>query len=243
MLEDLKWLERAINVEQIEFKDFPEEMKERLVTGKGEILLTITPSENIVPTQAMRRFVQDVQSVVTDATGKITTELGIGEIVIGAFQKAISIAVICILVVLFLALRSVVDTILVFIPLGITTMITFASSVVIDMPLNMANVVVIPLIFGLGVDNGIHIVERFHEAPNLRDLVNSSTPRAVFLSTLTTLGTFGALSFSDHQGIYSIGVLLTCALGSLMVLTLISLPALLAIFSTTRTSQQVCGDD
>jgi len=238
MLEELKWLERAINVEQIEFKEFPEEMKERLVTGKGEILLTITPSENIVPTQAMRRFVQDVQSVVTDATGKITTELGIG-----AFQKAISIAVICILVVLFLALRSVVDTILVFIPLGITTMITFASSVVIDMPLNMANVVVIPLIFGLGVDNGIHIVERFHEAPNLRDLVNSSTPRAVFLSTLTTLGTFGALSFSDHQGIYSIGVLLTCALGSLMVLTLISLPALLAIFSTTRTSQQVCGDD
>jgi len=111
---------------------------------------------------------------------------------------------------------------------------TFATSVMIDLPLNMANVVVVPLIFGLGVDNGIHIVQRFHESPDIRDLFKSSTPRAVFLSTLTTLGTFGALSFSGHQGIYSIGVLLTFALSSLMVLTLVSLPALLSLFSTTR---------
>ncbi len=237
MLKELKWLERAINVSQIVFNDLPEEMRDRLVTKKGEVLLTITPSKNIVPTHEMREFATDVQSVISNATGRLTTELGIGEIVIGAFQKAIFIAVTCILVVLLLALRSVVDTILVFIPLVITAMITFASSVLLEMPLNMANVVVIPLIFGLGVDNGIHVVQRFHESSNLKELVHSSTPRAVFLSTLTTMGTFGALSFSDHQGIYSIGVLLTFALGSLMVLTLISLPALLAVFSTTRAAR------
>jgi predicted RND superfamily exporter protein len=185
----------------------------------------------------MQEFATDVQSVISNATGRITTELGIGEIVVAAFQKAIFIAVICILIVLLLALRSVVDTILVFIPLTITAIITFAASVILEMPLNMANVVVIPLIFGLGVDNGIHVVERFHESPTLSELAHSSTPRAVFLSTLTTMATFGALSFSSHQGIYSIGVLLTCALGSLMVLTLISLPALLAVFSTARAAR------
>jgi predicted RND superfamily exporter protein len=212
-------------------------MRDRLVTKKGEMLLTITPSKNVVPTREMREFATDVQSVVSNATGRITTELGIGEIVIAAFQKAILIAVICIFIVLLLALRSVLDTILVFIPLAITAIIAIAASVLLEMPLNMANVVVIPLIFGLGVDNGIHVVERFHESPTLNELVHSSTPRAVFLSTLTTMGTFGALSFSSHQGIYSVGVLLTCALGSLMLLTLISLPALLAVFSTARAAR------
>ena len=128
------------------------------------------------------------------------------------------------------------DSILVFIPLAMTAMLTLSVSVLIDLPLNMANVVVIPLIFGLGVDNGIHIVKRFHQSKNVEALVHSSTPKAVFLSNLTTLGTFCALSFSSHQGIYSIGILLTIALTSLIFLTLVSLPALLATFSSSRST-------
>ena len=96
----------------------------------------------------------------------------------------------------------------------------------------------IPLIFGLGVDNGIHIVKRFHQCADVNDLVHCSTPKAVFLSNLTTLGTFCALSFSTHQGIYSIGVLLTVALTALMFLTIIALPALLATFSSPKVLTQ-----
>ncbi|MCZ6502458.1 MAG: MMPL family transporter [Gammaproteobacteria bacterium] len=233
-LEELSWLENAVSAGQFELGDLPEALRDRLVSEHGEVVVTVTPSENIVPVTAMRRFTTEVQSIIKDATGKPVVDLGIGEIVITAFQQAIAIAVTSIMIVLVLALRSLLDAILVFIPLAMTAMITFATSVVIDLPLNMANVVVVPLIFGLGVDNGIHIVERFHESPDIRDLAKSSTPRAVFLSTLTTLGTFGALSFSSHQGIYSIGVLLTFALSALMVLTLVSLPALLSVFSTAR---------
>ena len=91
----------------------------------------------------------------------------------------------------------------------------------------MANIVVVPLIFGLGVDNGIHIVRRFHETDRLRHLFDSSTPRAVMLSSLTTMGTFGALALSEHQGMFSIGLLLTVAIGFLLLFTLFFLPALL----------------
>jgi|TARA_B100002003_G_scaffold251667_1_gene296584 hopanoid biosynthesis associated RND transporter like protein HpnN len=237
-LEELEWLERAIAAQQIRLDDLPVKLRDRLISEQGEVMLTVTPSENIVPVKAMRRFATDVQSIIKDATGRPVVDLGIGEIVITAFRQAIAIAIGCIMIVLVLTLRSFIDAILVFIPLAMTTMITFAATVIIDMPLNMANVVVVPLIFGLGVDNGIHVVERFHESTDIRDLAESSTPRAVFLSTLTTLGTFGALSFSTHQGIYSIGVLLTCALSSLMLLTLISLPALLSLFSPARSARK-----
>ena len=238
-LKDLAWLENAVSTGQVELGDLPEKFRRRLVSEHGEVVVTITPREDIVDVTALRRFTREVQSIVEDATGRPVVDLGVGEIVVTAFQQATAIAVTSIMVVLLLALRSFVDAILVFIPLTLTAMITFATSVMIDLPLNMANVIVVPLIFGLGVDSGIHVVQRFRESPDIRDLVKSSTPRAVFLSTLTTLGTFGALCFSSHQGIYSIGVLLTFALSSLMVLTLVSLPALLSVFSPVRLAARV----
>ena len=97
-----------------------------------------------------------------------------------------------------------------------------------DIRLNMANILVLPLIFGLGVDNGIHVVERYLRSNNVEQLMGSSTPRAVLLSTLTTIGTFAALSLSPHQGTASIGYLLTIAMGFLLIFTLLLLPVLLS---------------
>ena len=154
--------------------------------------------------------------------------------VVTAFFQALVIAIAAIFMILLMTLRSLIDTILVFIPLGLTALVVLSFSVLTGMSLNMANVVVIPLIFGLGVDNGIHIVKRYHQESDAQQLIYSSTPKAVFLSNLTSFSTFSALSFSSHQGIYSIGVLLTIGLFTLMFLTLISLPALLTTFSRPR---------
>jgi len=228
---EIEWLKTALSPEPVTLNNLPAELQERLIAKDGRVVVSITPAQDVVPVDAMRRFTTDVMAVVPEVTGRPVLDLGIGDIVITAFQTAIVIAVSSIFLILLLTLRSLVDSILVFIPLAMTAMLTLSVSVLIDLPLNMANVVVIPLIFGLGVDNGIHIVKRFHQSSDVEALLDSSTPKAVFLSNLTTLGTFCALSFSSHQGIYSIGVLLTVALTSLMLLTLVSLPALLATFS------------
>jgi hypothetical protein len=229
---EIEWLKTALEPEQVTLERLPLALQQRLIAKDGRAVVSITPEEDVVPVEALRRFTTNVMAVVPEITGRPVLDLGIGDIVITAFQTAILIAVSLIFLILMVALRSLVDSILVFIPLAMTALLTLSVSVLIDLPLNMANVVVIPLIFGLGVDNGIHIVKRFHQSSNVEELVHSSTPKAVFLSNLTTLGTFGALSFSSHQGIYSIGVLLTIGLTSLMFLTLVSLPALLATFSS-----------
>lgn len=234
---EIAWLETALFPDEVTLEDLPDNMRDRLRSEQGQVVVSITPAEDVVPVDAMRRFTEAVMSVVPEVTGRPVLDLGIGDIVVRAFMIAIGLAVISIFIILLLTLRSLTDAILVFIPLAMTAMLTLAVSVVIDLPLNMANVVVIPLIFGLGVDNGIHIVKRFHQCADVNDLVHCSTPKAVFLSNLTTLGTFCALSFSTHQGIYSIGVLLTVALTALMFLTIVSLPALLATFSSPRGSQ------
>ena len=230
---ETEWLSRALTPEELTLDDLPDAMRSRFIAPNGQTLVSITPAEDLLPVDTLRRFTEAVMSLVP-VTGRPVLDLGIGSIVIKAFSTALALAVISIFIVLMLTLRNFLDSLLVFIPLAMTALLTLSVSVLANLPLNMANVVVIPLIFGLGVGNGIHVVRRFHQCSNVDELVHSSTPRAVFLSNLTTLGTFGALSFSTHQGIWSIGVLLTVALSSLMLLTLISLPALLATFSSPR---------
>jgi hypothetical protein len=94
----------------------------------------------------------------------------------------------------------------------------------------MANILVVPLIFGLGVDTGIHVVHRFTREGSVTQLFQTTTARAVLISALTTIGTFFSLSFSPHKGAASIGVLLSIAISMMLLVTFIVLPALLRIF-------------
>lgn len=232
--QEILWLKQALSTSEVTMDTLPQAMRDRLIAKDGRLVVSVTPAMDVVPVEAMRAFTTQTLTVVPDATGRPVLDLGIGDIVVRAFQTAIALAVAAIFVILLMTLRSLIDAVLVFIPLAMTALIMLSVSVLADLPLNMANVIVIPLIFGLGVDNGIHLVKRFHQSQSIEALANSSTPKAVLLSNLTTLGTFCALSFSSHQGIYSIGVLLTVALASLMVFTLICLPALLETFSSSR---------
>ena len=92
----------------------------------------------------------------------------------------------------------------------------------------MANILVVPLIIGLGVDTGIHVVHRMQRV-GADELTHSSTAQAVLISALTTVGTFFSLTFSPHLGAASIGLLLTVAISILVVVTFVLLPALMKV--------------
>ena len=225
---ELAWLRRALNVSAIRFEDLPQGLKSRLIGQNGQYLTLVLPQESIADVDALSRFVESVRAIAPNATGRPAIEWGVGKIVVRSFQTAMLIAVTSIFVILLVSLRSLVDTILVLVPLFLTGLFTAAATVIFNMPVNMASVLVLPLIFGLGVDNGIHVIERYRGDHDVGKLMHTSTPRAVLLSTLTTIGTFAALSLSPHQGTASIGLLLTVAILFLLVFTVILLPALLS---------------
>jgi predicted RND superfamily exporter protein len=103
--------------------------------------------------------------------------------------------------------------------------------VILSQPFNFANVIVLPLLFGLGVAGGIHMVSRHRarrERHAMRGILRTSTPRAVVFSALTTIASFGALALSSHRGTASLGLLLTLAITLTTAVTLTVLPALLA---------------
>ena len=151
-----------------------------------------------------------------------------GRAVRQAFQEAGFYAFGAILLLLLLLLRSLRETALILAPLLLAALLTGAATVLLNQPFNFANVIVLPLLLGLGVAFGIQIVLRARLEGSAR-LLETSTPRAVAFSALTTIGSFCSLSMSSHPGTASMGFLLTVAISITLVCTLLVLPALLTL--------------
>lgn len=127
-------------------------------------------------------------------------------------------------------LRGVHVAALILIPLLIGGFYTGAATVAFGLPFNFANVIALPLLLGIGVDYGIHLVEHACGMQTGTDdgLLCTSTARAMFLSAATTVISFGNLTFSDHRGMASVGVLL------ILAATLLVLPALLRVAGVSQ---------
>ena len=145
----------------------------------------------------------------------------------GAIIQATVTAIFFICALLAFVLRKFWDAVLVLLPLALAALWTVAASVILDLPFNYANVIAVPLLLGLGVASGIHLVMRSRLGLNEREMLKTSTPRAVVFSALTTIGSFGSLAISDHRGTASMGELLMVAIGFTLISTLVILPSLM----------------
>jgi len=95
--------------------------------------------------------------------------------------------------------------------------------VLLNNSFNFANIIALPLLLGMGVDSGIHILQRLKSGH--ANILESSTARGVFFSSLTTLCSFSSLAFTSHQGTASMGILLAIGITFTLLCTLIVLPA------------------
>ena len=195
------------------------------------IRLEIFPKHNVRVPANLQRFVADIRTLAPNATGSPIIIVEAGSAVVRAFAWAATISVIAIGILIVILFRRLRDVLLVFAPLGLAALLTVAASVVLDLPFNFANVIVLPLLFGLGVASAIHLVMREKSAASLEQLIDSSTPRAVVFSALTTIGSFASIALSNHPGTASMGILLSVAIGLTLLCTVIVLPALMTLFA------------
>lgn len=222
----LDFLVEALEAGPVGLDDLPAELRDRRIAADGRATIEVVPAEDLRDAEARRRFVAAVQQVVPGATGAPIIVTEAGRAVIQSFREAAIWAIGLITLLLLLVLRNLRDTVMVLAPLALAALITVAATVILRQPFNFANVIVLPLLFGLGVAFGIQLVLRGRD-DGAEKLMQSSTARAVIFSALTTIGSFCALALSSHPGTASMGLLLTLAITVTMVCTLIVLPALL----------------
>ncbi|MFQ5635503.1 MAG: MMPL family transporter, partial [Gammaproteobacteria bacterium] len=208
----------------------PAQLRERWVASPGPWRIVVYPTDNIDDRAALSTFVREVQTVAPNATDEPVLSLAAGDAVVRAFQQAFSGSLIVISLLLALYLRNLGAALAVLSPLLLAGLVTTAAMVLLGEALNFANVIALPLLFGIGVDNGVHMVHRAHGDPGKPiDPLATSTGRGVLFSTLTTVCGFGNLLFSPHPGTASIGLVLTVGISATIVCTLIVLPALLVL--------------
>ena len=221
-------LQICFQARQIKASDLPQELSTQYVTPEGGYRVEVFPHENILKMGSLERFADAVAAVAPHATDTPIIIREAGKAVARSFLQATIYAMFAITLYMLIELRSVSDTVLTLLPLTLSLLLTGAGSVVLNLPFNFANVIVVPLLIGSSIE-GAYMIQRFRtEPPATRSMLKTSTARALFFSLLTTSLSFSTLSFSSHRGMASMGKLLTICIGSLMVTTLLLLPALLS---------------
>lgn len=220
-------LREALGARKVGIKDLPANLRARLVAADGRVRIEVFPKKDLTDNRALREFVEQVRGVAPNVTDSPVGILEGGRVVVGAFYQATATALLAIIILLGVLLRRFWDVVLVLAPLVLAGILTVASAYLIGLDLNLANIIVLPLLLGLGVASGIHLVKRARAEPGRR-ILRTSTPRAVLFSALTTAGSFGSLAISSHRGTASMGMLLTIAIAMTLLCTLVVLPAMMA---------------
>ena len=222
----LALLETQLSVGPVALSDVPESLRQLYLADDGRARVQIYPAYDVQTDAGRARFVDEVVAVEEDVTGSAKIVLYAARYVSEAMLQATATAGVLAALILWGVLRQVGTVFLILLPLVLAGILTLAAGSLLNMPFNFANVIVLPLLIGLGVDSGIHFVLRARASGGPFAAVQTSTPRAVLLSALTTIGSFGTLALSDHRGTASMGILLTIAISMTLLCTLIVLPGL-----------------
>jgi predicted RND superfamily exporter protein len=225
----LEQLERSLATSSVSANQLPEPLINRWRNDSGTYLLEVFPRENIQDNDAMRRFVSQVKTADSRLIGTPVINIEASDAVVDAFKHAFFYAFVAITLLLIVLLERKKDTLYVIIPLLVAAIATGGISTLFGIPFKFANIIALPLILGIGVDSGIHVLHRFRTGlPDDNNLLATSTARAVFISAMTTMCSIGTLAVSPHLGTSSMGILLTIGVGMTIIAMLIFMPSLLA---------------
>jgi len=210
----------------VTLETLPTELVADWIAKDGRARIQVLPHDNQGDNASLRRFSEAIQNIAPDATGRPISISASGDSVVEAFLQAGVYSVLAITLLLALALRRVRDVVLTMLPVLLSGLLTFATCAALGLPLNFANIIALPLLFGIGVAFNIYFVLGWRAGETA--MLQSSLMRAVVFSALTTATAFGALWLSSHPGTASMGRLLMISLGWELLVTLLFRPALLA---------------
>ncbi|TKJ37926.1 hypothetical protein CEE37_13255 [candidate division LCP-89 bacterium B3_LCP] len=220
--------------EPISLETLPESITSRYLSDDGETyLVSLFPEQDLWNMDNLEAFDRQLRSISPRATGTPPLFLAMIEIIGNDGKRATILAFITILVLLFLDFRRIDLTLMAVIPLVAGTLWMAGLLHLTGQKLNVVNIEAIPLILGIGIDYGVHLIHRFRiEGRDRVKVIFSSTGKAIMLSALTTMIGFGSLSFMTHRGMASMGVLLFIGVGTCF---LTALGLLAPVFGKERT--------
>jgi uncharacterized protein len=217
------------NSSPLAIKDLPLALQHRFIGVTGKYLLMVYPKEDVWQRENQKKFIDDVVKIYPDVTGTPVQLYHYTDLLKRSYEEAARYSLVAIALLVFLHFRSPLTVALALLPVGIGFLWLGGIMGWLGIPLNPANIMTLPLVIGIGVTNGIHILNRFAEEQTANILARS-TGKAVLVSGLTAIAGFGSLLLAQHRGIRSLGLVMSIGLATCMIAGLTLLPALLKLF-------------
>jgi hopanoid biosynthesis associated RND transporter like protein HpnN len=217
--------QKALTAEPISLDNLPPDLIADWVNPDGRARIELFANGNSNDNAVLRKFVDAVTALAPDAIGTAVAIQQSGKTIVRAFIEAGLCAIVTIALLLYVALRRLSDVMLTLVPLLLAGIVTLEICGLIDLPLNFANILALPLLLGVGVAFKIYFVMAWRAGQT--QLLQSSLTRAVFFSAMTTATAFGSLWLSKHPGTSGMGKLMALSLLTTMIAAVIFQPALM----------------
>jgi predicted RND superfamily exporter protein len=216
-------------------EDLPPGIRDRFITSKGRFVALLNAADNIFDPVFLDEFVAASRRVAADVTGFPLVFRTMSHRITSGFYRTAAVAAVVVFLILLADFRSLRETGLALVPLAMGVAWMMGGMRLLGISYNFANLVAVPLIIGVGIDNGVHIVHRVRlEGTRGMDTVLRHTGRAILIASLTTMIGFGSLSLASHRGLASLGTILLLGVGACLVSSMVVLPNMLVAFGFVR---------
>ncbi len=226
-------LDRVLEIGELNASGLPANLRQRFVSPEGRFAVYAVPKNSIWDREQLGAFIKDVRSVSPLVTGFPETFYENTGLIQQGFLRASIYAGLAVFFLLWIDLRRLRYVVIALIPVGFGAVWMLGWMHLANIPYNLANIVGLPLIIGVGIDNGVHVLHRYLET---RDVETAAikTGGAVLLSSLTTMVGFGSLAFASHRGYSSLGQILFLGVGACLLMAFTVLPAVIAVAHARR---------
>lgn len=219
----------------------PPALKDLFVGTDGSLLLRVYPNsappgQSVLAPKPLNTFATAVLKVAPAATGPTIQIYESTRLINDAYFRAGVYAFATIFLLLLLdfgpSVRGLGDTITSLIPVAAGAILMLAWMRIFDVSLNFANMIVMPLIIGIGVGAGVHAVRRWRLQPMDAPLgLAGGSGRAIGLTILTTVFGFAAMMSAEHRGVRSLGFVMSVGLIMVWATAIFMLPGILRLRS------------
>lgn len=207
-------------------EDLAKALRDRFIGVTGKYLLQVYPTKDLNDRANQKEFLDDVRKVVPNITGTPVQLYEYTDLLKNSYVQASWYSLIAIMLMVYFHFRSLTAIVLSLIPVGIGALWLVGLMGAVGAQFNPANIMTLPLVIGIGVTNGVNILNRYAEE-GTPSILTRSTGKAVLVSGLTAISGFGSLILAKDQGIHSLGCVMSVGIATCMMAGLTFLPALL----------------
>jgi predicted RND superfamily exporter protein len=235
-------LQHQDNRAPLRVQDLPPALRHRFIGVTGKYLLMVYPKKDVWRRENQKEIIDQLEPLAPTVTGTPVQLYHYTELLKLSYEEAARYSLAAIVVLVLFHFRSPLCLALSLVPVAVGFLWLGGLMGFCDVPLNPANIMTLPLVIGIGVTNGIHILNRYAEEQT-PSILARSTGKAVLVSGLTAIAGFGSLTLAKHQGIQSLGYVMSAGLATCMVAGLTFLPALLNLLTRQPDEERPSADN